>query len=80
MWLKLFSNYSAVTSPFTDLTKKGAPDPFLWTEPCEQAFIQEKAALCGRSRLHSPDISLPFVLQNDASYRGGRVPCTLYIS
>ncbi len=25
-------NYSDITSPLTDLTKKGAPDPVQWTE------------------------------------------------
>lgn len=60
-------NYSDVTSPLTDLTKKGAPDPVQWTEQCQQAFTQIKAELCGGPLLHSPDFSLPFVLQTDAS-------------
>ncbi len=63
-------NYSDLTSPLTDLTKKEAPDPVQWTELCQQAFTQVKAALCGRPLLHSPDFSLPFLLQTDASDRG----------
>ncbi len=63
-------NYSDLTSPLTDLTKKEAPDPVQWTELCQQAFTQVKAALCGGPLLHSPDFSLPFLLQTDASDRG----------
>ncbi len=63
-------NYSDLTSPLTDLTKKQAPDPVQWTELCQQAFTQVKAALCGGPLLHSPDFSLPFLLQTDASDRG----------
>ncbi|XP_057183820.1 uncharacterized protein LOC130550384, partial [Triplophysa rosa] len=32
--------YSELTNPLTDLTKKEAPDPFQWTERCQQAFTQ----------------------------------------
>ncbi|KAI7808673.1 hypothetical protein IRJ41_011194 [Triplophysa rosa] len=63
-------NYSDLTSPLTDLTKKEAPDPVQWSEKCQQAFSQVKAALCGGPLLHSPDFALPFVLQTDASDRG----------
>ncbi|XP_051724240.1 uncharacterized protein LOC127498671 isoform X1 [Ctenopharyngodon idella] len=63
-------NYSDLTSPLTDLTKKEAPDTVQWTELCQQAFTQVKAALCGGPLLHSPDFSLPFLLQTDASDRG----------
>ena len=67
---RFIPNYSDVTSPLTDLTKKGAPDPVQWTEQCQRAFLEVKAALCGGPLLHSPDFSLPFVLQTDASDRG----------
>ncbi|XP_057201512.1 uncharacterized protein LOC130561305 [Triplophysa rosa] len=63
-------NYSELASPLTDLTKKEAPDPVQWTERCQQAFTQVKAALCGGPLLHSPNFSLPFFLQTDASDRG----------
>ncbi|XP_016322800.1 uncharacterized mitochondrial protein AtMg00860-like [Sinocyclocheilus anshuiensis] len=33
-------NYSDLTSPLTDLTKREAPDPVQWTELCQQAFTQ----------------------------------------
>lgn len=38
-------------------------------EPCQWAFTQVIAALCGGPLLHSPDFSLPFVLQTDVSDR-----------
>ncbi len=66
----LIPNNSDLTSPLTDLTKKEVPDPVQWTELCQQTFTQVKAALCGGPLLHSPDFSLPFLLQTDASDRG----------
>ncbi len=63
-------DYSELTSPLTDLTKKEVPDTVPWTERCQQVFTQVKAALCGGPLLHSPDFSLPFLLQTDALDRG----------
>ncbi len=63
-------NFSYLTSPLTDLTKKEAPDPVQWTELCQQALTKVKAALCGGPLLHSPNFDLPFLLQTDASDRG----------
>ncbi len=67
---RFIPDYSELTSPLTDLTKKEVPDTVPWTEQCQQAFTQVKAALCGGPLLHSPDFSLPFLLQTDASDRG----------
>ncbi len=64
---RFIPNYSDLTSPLTDLTKKEVPDPVQWPELCQQAFTQVKAALCGGPLLHSPDFSLQFLLQTDAS-------------
>ncbi len=63
-------NFSDLTSPLTDLTKKEAPDPVQWTELCKQALTKVKAALCGGPLLHSPNFDLPFLLQTDTSDRG----------
>ncbi len=63
-------NYLDLSSPLTDLTKKEVTDPVQWTELCQQAFTQVKAALCGGPLLHSPDFFLPFLLQTDTSDRG----------
>ncbi len=67
---RFIPDYSELTSPLTDLTKKEVPDTVPWTERCQQVFTQVKAALCGGPLLHSPDFSLPFLLQTDASDRG----------
>ncbi len=67
---RFIPNYSDLTSLLTDLTKTEAPDPVQWTELCQQAFTQVKAALCGGPLLHSLDFSLPFLLQTDVSDRG----------
>ncbi len=42
---RFIPNYSDLTSPLTDLTKKEVPDPVQWMERCQQAFTQVKAAL-----------------------------------
>ncbi len=63
-------NFSDLTSPLADLTKKEAPDPVQWTELCQQALTKVKATLCGGLLLHSPNFDLPFLLQTDASDRG----------
>jgi len=38
---------AALTSPVTDLTRKGASDPVLWAEQCQPVFEKVKKALCG---------------------------------
>ncbi len=67
---RFIPDYSELTSPLTDLTKKEVPDTVPWMERCQQAFTQVRAALCGGPLLHSPDFSLPFLLQTDASDQG----------
>lgn len=69
---RFIPNYSELTSPLTDHTKKEAQDPFQWTELCQQALTKVKAALCGGLLLHSPNFDLPFLLQTDASDRVAR--------
>ncbi len=64
---RFIPDYSELTSLLTDLTKKEVPDTVPWTERCQQVFTQVKTALCGGPLLHSPDFSLPFLLQTDAS-------------
>ncbi|KAJ8346401.1 hypothetical protein SKAU_G00278020 [Synaphobranchus kaupii] len=39
--------YSELTSPLTDLTRKGASDPVQWTELCRQAFERTDASARG---------------------------------
>uniref|UniRef100_A0A8C1RIN6 Gypsy retrotransposon integrase-like protein 1 n=1 Tax=Cyprinus carpio TaxID=7962 RepID=A0A8C1RIN6_CYPCA len=67
---RFIPRYSDLTSPLSDLTKKEVPDTLQWMEQCQQAFTRVKAALCGGPLLHSPNSSLPFLLQTDTLDRG----------
>uniref|UniRef100_A0AAQ4PUN6 ribonuclease H n=1 Tax=Gasterosteus aculeatus aculeatus TaxID=481459 RepID=A0AAQ4PUN6_GASAC len=60
---RFIPGFAELTSPLTDLTRKGASDPVQWTERCQWAVEGVKRALCGEPLLHTPDFSLPFVLQ-----------------
>ncbi len=62
-FLGLAGYYRRFIPNYSDLTS-------LLCELCQQAFTQVKAALCGGPLLHSPDFSLPFFPQTDASDRG----------
>ena len=59
--------FSELTSPMTDLTRKGASDLVQWTE--QTAFERVKKALCGETLLNTPNFKLPFDLQTNASNR-----------
>ena len=67
---RFIPNFAELTSPLTDLTRKGASDPVQWTEQCQESLERVKQALCGEPLLHTPNFSLPFVVQADASGRG----------
>ncbi|XP_059210478.1 uncharacterized protein LOC131989303 [Centropristis striata] len=67
---RFIPNFAELTSPLTDLTRKGASDPVQWTERCQVSLERVKQTLCGEPLLHTPNFSLPFVLQTDASGRG----------
>lgn len=57
-----------VDQPLTDLVR--------WTEQWQAGFVQVKKALYGERLLHSPNVSLPFILPTDASNKGlGAVQC-----
>ena len=38
-----------------------------WTDECDEAFVQLKAALCEVATLHVPQFDRPFYLRTDAS-------------
>jgi len=67
---RLIPNFADLTSPLTDLTRKGASDPVQWTEQCQLVFEEVKQALCEEPLLHTPNFSLPFTLQTDAWNKG----------
>jgi hypothetical protein len=64
---RFIPNFSTISAPLSDLTKKRAPN---WDSKCEEAFQKLKEALCSSPVLHIPDFNRPFVLQTDASDRG----------
>ena len=62
--------FSELTSPLTDLTRKGASDPVQWTEQCQTAFERAKKALCGEPLLHKPNFK--FLSCRPTRRTGGR--------
>ena len=66
---KFIQEYAEIAAPLTDLTRKNAPNHVQWTAECDSAFNRLKDCLCCEPILRSPDFSLPFVLQTDASGR-----------
>ena len=71
---RFIPNFAELTSPLTDLTRKGASDPVQWTEQCQESLERVKQALCGEPLLHTPNFSLPFVVQADAEGWGPSCP------
>ena len=61
-------NFADVSSPLTDLTSP--KKKFEWTPVCSLAFSRLKELLSTQPVLHSPDPSLPYHLQIDASDMG----------
>lgn len=61
-------NFAAVSAPLTDLTSP--KKKFIWTPTCTEAFNKMKGLLSSHPVLHSPDPTLPYHLQVDASDRG----------
>ncbi|WP_214290454.1 hypothetical protein, partial [Escherichia coli] len=39
---RFIAGFADLTSPLTDLTRKGASDPVQWSEQCQQAFEKVK--------------------------------------
>ncbi|XDV38527.1 hypothetical protein PO909_007906 [Leuciscus waleckii] len=70
-WYRRFiPNFSSRAAVLTDLTKKNSPKKVAWTPECEQAFRDLKDCLCNAPVLQSPDFSMPFTVQTDASEVG----------
>lgn len=62
---KFIPQYSGITTPITDLLKKGKK--ILWTDEAETAFTKLKSALISAPILANPDFSLPFIIETDSS-------------
>ncbi|CAM5166320.1 unnamed protein product [Natator depressus] len=62
--------YSQITAPLADLTKKKQPNAIQWTEECQKAFNQLKVTLMSDSVLRAPDFDKLFPVTTDAFERG----------
>lgn len=60
-------NYSEVSAPLTDLTRKRAPNKLAWETCHQEAFDKLRHFLSAQPILRSPDLEQPFVLRTDAS-------------
>lgn len=63
---KFLSNYSEITTPITNLLKKGAKK-FTWTVEANVALDKLKAALVSAPVLANADFTLPFIIETDSS-------------
>lgn len=61
---KFIRNYASIPSPLTNLLKK---DSFQWNTEAQQAFSSLKSAMTSAPILSSPNFSIPFDLDTDAS-------------
>src|SRR5712675_2092182 len=61
-------NYSHVTRPLLDLTKKATP--WVWTEAQTTAFEMLKRLMCSKPVLTQPQYDKPFIVHTDASAYG----------
>ncbi|XP_013382645.1 uncharacterized protein LOC106153310 [Lingula anatina] len=64
---KFIPNFSELSAPLTDLTKKGEPTVVRWEEPQECAFQTLRKLLISAPILRMPDFSRSFILRTDAS-------------
>ena len=62
---RFVKNYSKISSPLTNLTKKTLP--FQWTLSCQKAFDTLKSSFTSAPVLAHPDINKPFIVETDAS-------------
>ena len=70
-WYRRFiPNFSSRAACLTDLTRKTSPNKVVWTPECEVAFRDLQERMCSEQVLQSPDFSLPFTVQTDASGLG----------
>ncbi|EFO90955.1 hypothetical protein CRE_29046 [Caenorhabditis remanei] len=65
---RFIENFSKIAAPIMTLTKKD--QPFEWTNECEEAFKELKAALTKNPILVAPKLGKPFVIEVDSSGKG----------
>lgn len=81
--------YSDITTPITNLLKKGRKK-FLWTQEADEALQKLKEALVSAPILANPDFEQPFIIETDSSdlaigsvltqIQGGERKCIAYFS
>jgi len=62
---RFIPHYSESTCALTDLLCKNRK--FVWSDDCEQAFLDFKSRLASRPILRPPNYDLPFVMDVDSS-------------
>ena len=62
---RFIPHYSDLSRVLSDLLKKNTK--FVWTDACEQAFVDIKSRLASRPILRPPNYDLPFCMAVDAS-------------
>ncbi len=74
-WYRRFvPNFASIAAPLTNLLNKGVANPIPWTEDCEEAFRTLKEKMCSGPVLQSPEFTQSFLVQVDASAKGGLGP------
>lgn len=63
---KFIDRFSEITTPITNLLKKGKAR-FEWTEEADQAFQRLKEALISAPVLANPEFKEPFIIETDSS-------------
>ena len=67
---RFIPDFSTLSAPLSDLTKKDMPKTVKWSDELERCFTTLKALIAKEPVLACPDSSRPFYLQTDASERG----------
>ena len=62
---KFIANFAKISQPIAELVKKEIP--FIWSDACNNAFLELKSLLLQFPILRQPDYIKPFYIYTDAS-------------
>ena len=62
---RFIQDFSKIATPLTNLTRKTVK--FVWTDKCEESFMELKKRLCNAPVLALPDEKGEFIIYSDAS-------------
>nr|KYP34967.1 Transposon Ty3-I Gag-Pol polyprotein [Cajanus cajan] len=65
---RFIEGFSKIVAPLTQMTRK--EQPFIWTDACEQSFVELKRRLTTSPVLVLPESGEPFDVYCDASHQG----------